>query len=159
MDIYVGNLSFNASEEDIINCFKAHGEVTSAKLIMDHETGRPRGFAFVSMPSSDEARSAIESLNETELLGRELRVREATQRPERPQVGGGGGARSSGGGGGGRSNYGGGNSGGGGGGGNYSDGGGGGRGNYGGGGGRGNSGGGRDRRGGRGRDKHAQDGF
>lgn len=145
MDIYVGNLSFSATEDDLTQCFAAYGEVASAKLIMDRETGRPRGFAFVSMPNSDEARNAIESLAETEFLGRELRVREATPRPERPRGGG-----NFSGGGGGRGNYGGG---GGGDRGGYS-GGGGSRGNYGGGGG------GRDRRGGsRGYDKRSQDGF
>ena len=89
MDIYVGNLSYDASEDDVREAFSAFGNVESVKLIMDRETGRPRGFAFVTMPEADEANSAIESLNGSELLGRELRVREATPRPERPRGGGG----------------------------------------------------------------------
>ncbi len=90
MDIYVGNLSFDASEDDVRNAFSQFGNVESIKLITDRETGRPRGFGFVTMPDSSEANAAIESLNGTELLGRELRVREATPRPERPRQGGGG---------------------------------------------------------------------
>ena len=99
MDIYVGNLSFDASEDDVRNAFSQFGNVESIKLITDRETGRPRGFGFVTMPDSSEANAAIESLNGTELLGRELRVREATPRPERPRQGGGGGGYQGGGGG------------------------------------------------------------
>jgi len=101
MDIYVGNLSFDASEDDVRGAFATFGTVESVKMIMDRETGRPRGFAFVTMTESDEANTAIESLNGSELLGRELRVREATPRPERPRGGGGGGGGYRGGGGGG----------------------------------------------------------
>jgi len=101
MDIYVGNLSFDASEDDVRGAFATFGTVESVKMIMDRETGRPRGFAFVTMTESDEAKTAIESLNGSELLGRELRVREATPRPERPRGGGGGGGGYRGGGGGG----------------------------------------------------------
>ena len=101
MDIYVGNLSFDASEDDVRNAFSQFGNVESIKLITDRETGRPRGFGFVTMPDSSEANAAIESLNGTELLGRELRIREATPRPERPRQGGGGGGYQGGGGGGG----------------------------------------------------------
>ena len=97
MDIYVGNLSFDASEDDVRNAFAQFGNVESIKLITDRETGRPRGFGFVTMPDSSEANTAIESLNGTELLGRELRIREATPRPERPRHGGGGGYQSGGG--------------------------------------------------------------
>ncbi len=148
MDIYVGNLSFDSSEDDVREAFAKFGTVESVKIIMDRETGRPRGFAFVSMSGSDEAKQAIESLNESEFLGREMKVREATPRPERPS-GGGGGYR---GGGGGHGGGGGGYSGGGGGGGSYSGGGGG----YGGGGGGYRGGGGKgSRRGGR----KQQDGF
>ena len=103
MDIYVGNLSFDASEDDVRGAFATFGTVESVKMIMDRETGRPRGFAFVNMTESDEANTAIESLNGSELLGRELRVREATPRPERPRGGGGGGGYGGGGGGGGYS--------------------------------------------------------
>jgi hypothetical protein len=101
MDIYVGNLTFDASEDDVREAFATFGAVESVKLIMDRETGRPRGFAFITMTDSGEANTAIESLNGTELLGRELRVREATPRPERPRGGGGGGFRGGSGGGGG----------------------------------------------------------
>ena len=90
MDIYVGNLSFDASEDDVREAFAAFGAVDSVKIITDRETGRPRGFAFISMGDSDEANTAIESLNGSELLGRELRVREATPKPDRPRGGGGG---------------------------------------------------------------------
>ena len=127
MDIYVGNLTFDASEDDVREAFATFGAVESVKLIMDRETGRPRGFAFITMTDSSEANTAIESLNGTELLGRELRVREATPRPERPRGGGGGGGGGFRGGSGGSSGgYGGGG---------YSGGGGGGGGGYGGGGG------------------------
>jgi len=98
MDIYVGNLSFDASEDDVRNAFAPFGNVESIKLITDRETGRPRGFGFVTMPDSSEANAAIESLSGTELLGRELRIREATPRPERPRHGGGGGYQGGGGG-------------------------------------------------------------
>jgi len=128
MDIYVGNLSFDASEDDVRGAFATFGTVESVKMIMDRETGRPRGFAFVTMTESDEAKTAIESLNGSELLGRELRVREATPRPERPRGGGGGGGGYRGGGGGGGYSGGGGGGYGGGGGGGYRGGGGGGKG-------------------------------
>lgn len=111
MDIYVGNLSFDASEEDVREAFAAFGSVDSVKIIMDRETGRPRGFAFISMGDSAEAQAAIEALDSSELLGREMRVREATPRPERPSGGGGyggGGGGGYGGGGGGGGGYGGG---------------------------------------------------
>ncbi len=98
MDIYVGNLSFDASEDDVRNAFAPFGNVESIKLITDRETGRPRGFGFVTMPDSSEANAAIESLSGTELLGRDLRIREATPRPERPRHGGGGGYQGGGGG-------------------------------------------------------------
>ena len=150
MDIYVGNLSFDASEDDVRGAFATFGTVESVKMIMDRETGRPRGFAFVTMTESDEANTAIESLNGSELLGRELRVREATPRPERPRGGGGGGGGYRGGGGGG-GGYGGG-------GGGY--GGGGGGGGYGGGGGGGYRGGGGGGKGSRRGDRRQQrDGF
>ena len=150
MDIYVGNLSFDASEDDVRGAFATFGTVESVKMIMDRETGRPRGFAFVTMTESDEANTAIESLNGSELLGRELRVREATPRPERPRGGGGGGGGYRGGGGGG-GGYGGG------GGGGYGGGGGGGYGGGGGGGYRGGGGGGKGSR--RGDRRQQRDGF
>ena len=89
--IYVGNLPFSATEEEIRGLFEKHGKVESVKLINDRETGRPRGFAFVDMSSSD-AQTAIAQLNDFNMGGRPLRVNEAQERPARgPRPGGGGG--------------------------------------------------------------------
>jgi cold-inducible RNA-binding protein len=107
LKIYVGNLSFNTNDTGLMNAFAAHGEVTSAQVVIDRETGRSRGFGFVEMPSQTEAEAAIAALNGQMLDGRPINVNEARERTER------GPARSYGGGG-----YGGGNRGGGGGGGN-----------------------------------------
>ncbi len=90
-NIYVGNLSFRATEDDVRNAFSEHGEVSSVNIIMDRETGRSRGFAFVEMPNSDEANSAIEAVNGQEISGRGVTVNEARPRTERPRGGGGGG--------------------------------------------------------------------
>jgi RNA recognition motif-containing protein len=109
--IYVGNLPFSADEAAVRQLFEQHGKVDSVSLINDRETGRPRGFGFVEMPSADAAR-AIQSLNGQNMGGRPLRVNEAQ---ERERGGGGGGGRGFGGGGGGRSGGGGGYGGGGGG--------------------------------------------
>lgn len=145
-NIYVGNLSFRATEEDIRNAFSQYGQVTSVNIVMDQDTGRSRGFAFVEMADSNEANAAIEALNEQEIVGRRVIVNEARPREERPRGGGrygggggGGGGRNEGGGrygdsGGGGGRYG--DSGGGGGGGRYGGGGGGGGRDFGGGGGR-----------------------
>jgi len=80
--IYVGNLPWSASEEDIRNLFAEHGEVISTKLITDRETGRSRGFAFVEM-DKDQAEEAIRAVNGVELDGRNLKVNEARPRPQR----------------------------------------------------------------------------
>ena len=88
--IYVGNLPFSATEEELRGLFERHGKVESVKLISDRDTGRPRGFGFVDMPSS-EAQIAIQQLNGYEMGGRPLRVNEAQERPARPRFGGGGG--------------------------------------------------------------------
>ncbi|MCC5830755.1 MAG: RNA-binding protein [Phycisphaeraceae bacterium] len=106
MKIYVGNLSFSTKEDGLRNLFSNYGEVEEVAVITDRDTGRPRGFAFVTMPNDDEGRQAIEQTNGSEFEGRTLNVNEA-----RPREGGGGG------GGGGRGGYGGGRGGGGGGGG------------------------------------------
>jgi hypothetical protein len=106
--IYVGNLPFSATEEEVRSLFESHGKVESVKIIMDRETGRPRGFAFVEMASSD-AQTAIAQTNGFNMGGRPLRVNEAQERPARGPGGGGYG------GGGGRGGYGGGGGGGGGG--------------------------------------------
>jgi RNA recognition motif-containing protein len=114
--MYVGNLSFDATELDIRELFSQHGEVTEVAVIMDRDSGRPRGFCFVSMSTREGMEAAIKELDGKDWMGRPLAVNEARPREERPSFGGGGG------GGGGRS--------------------GGGRGGYGGGGGGGRSGGG-----------------
>ena len=82
MNIYVGNLSFEATEDDVRQAFEAHGAVSSASLITDRETGRPRGFGFVEMPNDEEARKAISSINETEIAGRAVKVNEAKPRED-----------------------------------------------------------------------------
>ena len=97
-NIYVGNLSFDATEEDLRQAFAEHGEVSSVNIITDRETGRPRGFAFVEMPDGEQAKEAIEKVNLTEIAGRSVSVNEARPKRDRPRRGGGGG----GGGGGGR---------------------------------------------------------
>ena len=94
--LYVGNLPFSTTEEDLREMFAAHGEVTSAKVITDRETGRSRGFAFVEMASG--AEEAMRALDGNQFGGRPLRVNEAQER----ERGGRGGPRGGGGGGGGR---------------------------------------------------------
>lgn len=89
MNIYVGNLSFNATEEQLTSAFKAFGEVSSVSIIKDKFTGESRGFAFVEMPDQSAAQAAISGLNGTDLNGRTLNINEARPRTE----GGGGGAR------------------------------------------------------------------
>jgi RNA recognition motif-containing protein len=113
--LFVGNLSFNTTENDLQDTFAAHGTVVEANLMMDRATGRPRGFGFITMSSAEEAQKAIDALNGTELDGRALTVNIARPREERSGGGGGGGRREfgGGGGGGGRREYGGGGGGGG----------------------------------------------
>ena len=82
--IYVGNLPYSSSEEDVRELFAQYGEVTSVKLINDRETGRPRGFGFVEMEDSS-AESAIEALDGQEFGGRSLKVNEARPREQRPR--------------------------------------------------------------------------
>ncbi len=106
--IYVGNLPFSATEDDVRALFEQHGKVESVKLINDRETGRPRGFGFVEMPPGD-AQTAIAQTNGFNMGGRPLRVNEAQERARGPRPGGSGGGYGGGGGGG----YGGGRSGGG----------------------------------------------
>ena len=91
--LYVGNLSFNSTEDDVRDAFSAHGTVTSVNVLMDRDTGRPRGFAFVEMGSDEEARSAIQAMDGRDLDGRNLKVSVAKPRESRP--GGGGGRRDS----------------------------------------------------------------
>lgn len=104
--LFVGNLSFNTTENDLHDAFAAFGTVVEANLMMDRMTNRPRGFGFVTMGSAEEAQKAIEAMNGKELDGRALTVNVARPREERPS-GGGGGRREygGGGGGGGRNRY------------------------------------------------------
>ena len=81
--LFVGNLSFNTTENDLQDAFAAHGVVTEANLMTDRTTGRPRGFAFVTMASPEEAQKAIEAMNGAALDGRNLTVNEARPREER----------------------------------------------------------------------------
>ena len=113
--LFVGNLSFQTTENDLQDAFAAHGTVVEANLMMDRMSGRPRGFGFVTMSTAEEAQKAIEALNGKELGGRALTVNVARPREERSGGGGGGGGRGGygGGGGGGRRDYGGGGGGGG----------------------------------------------
>ncbi len=83
MNIYVGNLSFSTYDEDLREVFAEFGDVTSAKVIMDRETDRSRGFGFVEMSSDDEGNAAIEALDGAEVGGRNLRVNEAKPRERR----------------------------------------------------------------------------
>ena len=93
MNIYVGNLSYSTSEQQLKELFDAHGEVTSCNLITDRYTGQPKGFGFVEMPQQDQAQAAISALNGTEVGGRTLTVNEAKPRAPRGGGGGGGGRR------------------------------------------------------------------
>ena len=90
--IYVGNLPFTATEDEVRAIFERHGKVESVKLINDRETGRPRGFAFVDM-AAGEAQNAIQQTNGFQMGGRPLRVNEAQERAPRKPGGGGGGRR------------------------------------------------------------------
>jgi RNA recognition motif-containing protein len=89
--LYVGNLSFRVSSEDLQEHFATAGSVSSANVVMDRETGRSRGFGFVEMGSDDEAAAAIEQFNGQEYDGRNMVVNEAKPREDRPRGGGGGG--------------------------------------------------------------------
>jgi cold-inducible RNA-binding protein len=95
--IYVGNLSYDATEDKLREAFSQYGEVSDVTIITDRETGRPRGFAFVEMPDAAQAKSAIEGLNDKEIAGRSVSVNEARPRSEPPHRGGGGGGRGGGG--------------------------------------------------------------
>jgi cold-inducible RNA-binding protein len=88
--LFVGNLSFNTTENDLSDAFAAHGTVVEANLMMDRMSGRPRGFGFVTMSSPEEAQKAIDALNGQQLDGRALTVNVARPREDRPAGGGGG---------------------------------------------------------------------
>ena len=83
MNIYVGNLSYGMTEDELRDAFAAYGDVSSVKILMDRETGRSRGFAFVEMPNKSEGEAAIAQLNGKDLGGRTLRVNEARPRERR----------------------------------------------------------------------------
>src|SRR5881392_1056127 len=91
--LFVGNLSFDITENDLQDAFAAHGTVVEANLMMDRATGRPRGFGFVTMSTPEEAQKAIDALQGKEWDGRALTVNIARPREERPGGGGGGGRR------------------------------------------------------------------
>ena len=91
MDIYVGNLPWSCNDDDLRDLFQPFGEVEGARVIMDRETGRSRGFGFVQMPSNEEASKAIEGLNGQDMDGRPLRVNESQPKPRGGGYGGGGG--------------------------------------------------------------------
>ena len=85
MNMYVSNLSFQLQEDDLRNLFSAYGEVNSAKIITDRETGRSRGFGFVEMDSDEEANNAMAGLNNRELEGRAISVTVAREKESRPR--------------------------------------------------------------------------
>ena len=87
--LYVGNLSFNTTENDLQDAFAAHGEVSEVNLMVDRMTGRSRGFAFVTMATPDGAKTAIDAMHGKQLDGRPLTVNEARPKEERPGGGGG----------------------------------------------------------------------
>jgi RNA recognition motif-containing protein len=91
--LFVGNLSFDTTENDLQDAFAAHGTVTETNLMMDRATGRPRGFGFVTMSTPEEAQKAVEALNGKSVGGRALTVNIARPREERAPGGGGGGGR------------------------------------------------------------------
>jgi len=105
MNIYVGNLSFDTTEDQLRQAFEGFGEVSTSSIIKDKYSGDSRGFAFVEMPSKEEAMAAISGLNNQDLNGRELNVNEAKPRAQSGGGGGGRGGRGGGGGGGGRGRY------------------------------------------------------
>lgn len=110
MKLYVGNLPFSVGDDELRQMFEPHGQVESAQVVMDRETGRSRGFGFVQMANDGEGNTAIEALNGYAMNGRALTVNQARERTERSGGGGGGGrgGYGGGGGGGGRGGYGGG---------------------------------------------------
>lgn len=91
INIYVGNLSFSTSEDQLKELFEAYGQVESATIVSDKFTGRSRGFGFVKMPEREEGIRAIEELNATDFMGRSIKVNEAKPRTDRPDRQGGGG--------------------------------------------------------------------
>ncbi len=93
-NIYVGNLSHTATEDELREAFAQYGKVSSVSIVKDRETSRPRGFAFVEMADNKEAATAIQELHLREIAGRSITVNEARPKPDRPRGGGGGRRRS-----------------------------------------------------------------
>ena len=91
MDIYVGNLAYKTTDDDLRELFSAHGEVTSARVVTDRISGQSKGFGFVEMPDRDSAQKAIEATNGQDFQGRALRVNESQPKPRDDRRGGGGG--------------------------------------------------------------------
>jgi RNA recognition motif-containing protein len=85
MNIYVGNLNYTWTEDELREIFEEFGEVSSAKIITDKYSGRSKGFGFVEMPNDSEGKEAIEYLNDKDINGRNIKVNEARERTERPQ--------------------------------------------------------------------------
>lgn len=83
MNIYVGNLPYKTGDQELRELFSQHGEVSSARVISDRDTGRSKGFGFVEMPDDSAASAAIEAIHEQEFMGRNLRVNEAQPKPPR----------------------------------------------------------------------------
>lgn len=88
MNIYIGNLPYSISEDELRELFAAHGEVSSANIIMDRESGRSKGFGFIEMPDKAQGEAAVNAINQTDVQGRSVRVNEA--RPRTDNRGGGG---------------------------------------------------------------------
>ncbi|MBL7174420.1 MAG: RNA-binding protein [Desulfobacteraceae bacterium] len=88
MNIYIGNISYNVSEEELQHEFESFGQIESSKIIRDQYSGRSKGFGFVEMPNEAEAESAIEKLNGRELKGRKIKVNKARSRSQDRQFGG-----------------------------------------------------------------------
>ncbi len=100
-NLYVGNLPFTAKDSDLEQLFAEHGTVVSAKVVIDRETNRSRGFGFVEMETEEQAQAAVDALDQKEFMGRTLKVNMARPREQQPRRSGGGGGQRYGGGGGG----------------------------------------------------------
>ncbi|MGR3175627.1 MAG: RNA recognition motif domain-containing protein [Candidatus Scalindua sp.] len=85
MNIYVGNLSYEVTEDEVRDIFSPHGEIASVSIIKDKYSGQSKGFAFIEMPTQAEAEEAIKALNESELKGRNIKVNQAKPKEERPK--------------------------------------------------------------------------
>jgi len=93
MNLYVGNLSSEVTEDDLRKAFESFGQITSIKVIKDKFTGEPRGFGFIEMPGKQQAKSAMDALNGSELKGKKIIVNEARDRTDKRRGGGSGGGR------------------------------------------------------------------